>query len=753
MTATLPRTYVRESLAPEPERAAITRRWHTYRRVMGVIGAVVGAAAGILLSWPAMGVVAVLGIALMVDASLALKSERSDTTQTIAIDILLTGFAAFVIAAPGTALGAVVAYFLLVVAVLSDARRAWILASLAVGTGFAATVAADIVGVAAQSAQRSIVAGIVIVAVFSIAMVGISQEVLSATKRVESRSGRKLEVAAAVSAASRALVASDDVGAFPDALDAIRHAMHTVVVFVERNVEDDDLGLCSVVVERSIDEQHSHASFDRSAMMAWSTMPGARSHLEGGAPFFYRVEESRGTAHDRGGESGIRTEVDVPIIVNGEWVGVMGAADDDPDREWQTDDLLLLRTMAELTAAVWERVEGHRVRESLIGSLDGRLRYEEALAKSSRSLLGENATDLGEALETIGLAAMVDEVYVSEVVPADEGEPCSLVTDAWSTSALARTHSRDDVISYESMPGVRQLLQSNNVAYWFDDPVRSISVAINIEGAWFGSVTFVRHDSPIKWGDRDVAFFQAIADILSAYFERSRNRIRLEESLSSKDQLIASVSHELRSPLTAVVGLADELIRAGDEFGSEERLQLMEIISESSREMADLIEDLLVAARSEEGILPVFPERMDLSLVAQSVLAQITVPEDWQITIEDTDSVAYADPVRVRQIIRNLLSNALRYGASPVTVSFSRTDATALVVVHDSGHGIPDNERDRIFEPYGRAPSSRTVEASVGLGLALSRRLSQLMGGSLTYVDGEGSTFRLTVPLPVESDR
>jgi two-component system sensor histidine kinase MtrB len=272
--------------------------------------------------------------------------------------------------------------------------------------------------------------------------------------------------------------------------------------------------------------------------------------------------------------------------------------------------------------------------------------------------------------------------------------------------------------------------------------------AINVSGAWFGTLAFVRHDGAAVWSERDVSFCRTIADILSAYYERAENRARLEHSLASKDQLIASVSHELRTPLTAVVGLAEELMTAGDTFDVDERNQLVEIMAESSREMADLVEDLLVAARSEDGSLPVFPDRIDLSLLAQSVISQLIIPEDAEVEVEDSDSVAYGDPVRVRQIIRNLLTNAFRYGESPITISVAQTNGWATLDVRDSGTGIPDADRERIFEPYGRAESSRTVKTSVGLGLALSRRLARLMDGNLTYVEGDGATFRLSLPLP-----
>jgi signal transduction histidine kinase len=732
----------------ESERAVVTRRWHTYRRITGATAAVLGVIAGLVLAWPAMIMIVVIGLAGAADASLALKNQRSGTNPTIVADILFTGVALLVLGVPGPAVGAVVAYFVLVVAVLGESDNAWVIGVLAVGVGFVASFLPHAMGLHDQPIERSIVSGVVVVIVFGVSTIGVAHEFVRANRMGARSSGRKIEIAEAISIASRALVARDDVGAMAKALDAIRAAMHTSVVFIERNVESDSRGLCAVVEERSIDREHEHSSFDRSALTPWSAMPGARSHLEGGAPFFYRVEEARGTPFDRGGDAGIRVEVDVPIVVNGVWVGVVGAADHDAERAWQTDDLILLRTLADLASSVWERADGSRARDSLIGTLDGRLRYEEAIARSSRALLGEQSSDLAPALAAVGVAGKVDEVLVAETVSAERGDPAARVLEVWAAPGVAAAYEVSEEISYDDMPDVQRTLQNDEIAFWDDVASHRIIAPIHVAGAWYGTVSFARHESSRIWADRDVTFCRTIADILSAFFERSQNRARLEHSLTSKDQLIASVSHELRTPLTAVVGLADELISAGDSFDVEERNQLMAIVAESSREMADLVEDMLVAARSEDGSLPVFPDRIDLSLLAQSVVTQISVPEGVEVAVEDSDSVAFGDPVRVRQIIRNLLTNAFRYGSSPITVSVGQNNGTAFLDVRDSGSGIPDADRERIFEPYGRAESSRTVKASVGLGLALSRRLAELMDGELSYVQGDGATFRLSLPIP-----
>ncbi len=264
---------------PESKRVAITRRWHRYRRITGLLAVVLAALAGLVLSWPAMVLVAVIGLAGFTDASLAIRNQRQHANPTIAADILFTGVALMAIGVPGPAVGAVVAYFVLVVAVLGDSESAWLLGALAIVAGFAASLVPHVSGLHDQPLERSLVAGIVVVAVFGVSTIGLAKEFVRANRRGAESTGRKIEVAQAISAASRALVAQDDVGAMNNALAEIRDAMDVAVVFVERNVEKESLGLCAVVAESSIDTRHEHPSFDRSATSPCAALPGARSHL------------------------------------------------------------------------------------------------------------------------------------------------------------------------------------------------------------------------------------------------------------------------------------------------------------------------------------------------------------------------------------------------------------------------------------------------------------------------------------------
>jgi signal transduction histidine kinase len=224
---------------------------------------------------------------------------------------------------------------------------------------------------------------------------------------------------------------------------------------------------------------------------------------------------------------------------------------------------------------------------------------------------------------------------------------------------------------------------------------------------------------------------------------------RLESLVRSKDEFVASVSHELRTPLSAVLGFAQILRDESHDLTPSERLELTNTIANEANDIAGIVEDLLVAARSEIGALHVTKVPVDLRAnVAQVVeVMPPTSQELIHIGLQRPDARAVGDPVRVRQIIRNLLSNAIRYGGDRITVDIVAIEGTMLVSVSDNGPGVPPSERERIFEAYEIAHDPGSQPSSVGLGLAVARRLARLMGGELSYErTGNVSVFELQLP-------
>lgn len=221
----------------------------------------------------------------------------------------------------------------------------------------------------------------------------------------------------------------------------------------------------------------------------------------------------------------------------------------------------------------------------------------------------------------------------------------------------------------------------------------------------------------------------------------------LERLVRSKDEFVASVSHELRTPLTAVHGFASELRERRGDFGENEAAELVEMIADQSAEVANLVEDLLVSARAEIGQLVVAPTEVDLAVEVSGIIESF--PSAVQVTVHAADGgpLAFADPVRLRQIVRNLLTNAERYGGSEVAVVLTDGDELVKLEVRDSGSAIPEEHRKGIFEAYQRLHDPAGQPAGVGLGLTVSRQLARLMNGDLEYrYDGRWSTFQLTLP-------
>lgn len=218
----------------------------------------------------------------------------------------------------------------------------------------------------------------------------------------------------------------------------------------------------------------------------------------------------------------------------------------------------------------------------------------------------------------------------------------------------------------------------------------------------------------------------------------------LADLVASKDELVASVSHELRTPITTIMGMAFELRDHGEDFTAEEAQELIGLIADQSRELSNIVEDLLVAARSDAETLVIRPEVVPIRHELEQIVASTghTVPE----IDAPPDAYAWADPLRFRQILRNLLSNAKRYGGSTVRISAVVEGTTALVSVYDDGPGVPEGDEDTIFEPYTRSTRDEALPGSIGLGLPVSRRLARLMGGDLVYRYDGGSVFEVRLP-------
>ena len=222
---------------------------------------------------------------------------------------------------------------------------------------------------------------------------------------------------------------------------------------------------------------------------------------------------------------------------------------------------------------------------------------------------------------------------------------------------------------------------------------------------------------------------------------------KLKGLVRAKDELVASISHEIRTPLSVVLGLASELRDRYVDFDPHMHQEFASLITDQGQEMANIVEDLLVAARADTGSIVLSPGVVDLHGEVEATARSLPEYELRGTLSNRADAQCWGDPGRIRQILRNLITNARRYGGDDIVIATRRFDDHIELDVVDDGSGVSEDEAGTIFEPFGRAHSAGTQPGSIGLGLSVSRDLARRMGGDLVYSRvAEQTVFTLTLP-------
>jgi two-component system sensor histidine kinase KdpD len=251
--------------------------------------------------------------------------------------------------------------------------------------------------------------------------------------------------------------------------------------------------------------------------------------------------------------------------------------------------------------------------------------------------------------------------------------------------------------------------------------------------------------NPLHWFV--LVAFLAASIVATQLFERSRNEAVLRESVRAKDAVIASLSHDLRAPLTTIKALAHDIAAEGDDRALT--------IEEESDRLHALVADVLDLSRLTSGAaqLAIEPnEAEDLLGAALQRVSGASNGRQIRVELDERHPLLFGrfDFAQTLRVLVNLLDNALKYSpsAEAVVLAAKRDGPWLVFSVHDRGKGVPPGERDRIFEPFYRPPGVPPDVHGAGLGLSIARVLAEAQGGSLSYAEREdgGSVFTLRVP-------
>jgi len=219
-----------------------------------------------------------------------------------------------------------------------------------------------------------------------------------------------------------------------------------------------------------------------------------------------------------------------------------------------------------------------------------------------------------------------------------------------------------------------------------------------------------------------------------------------------RSDFVARISHELRTPMTGVYGAAQTLLHREVELTPEQRRMFLKMIASEAARLSQITEEVLMTSQLDRGDLTVQRTPVDVAEVVRSAVHAMRPLADSltiELVIEEEIGIASGDADRIQQVLVNLLDNAAKYGSAPVKVSAARTNGLVRIAVSDSGPGIGTLDRDRIFEKFYRADSQlKQAGRGTGLGLYISRELTELMGGRLVLASppGEGATFVVELP-------
>jgi PAS domain S-box-containing protein len=267
----------------------------------------------------------------------------------------------------------------------------------------------------------------------------------------------------------------------------------------------------------------------------------------------------------------------------------------------------------------------------------------------------------------------------------------------------------------------------------------------------------VRHEEALR--QQALQLERMMTDLTSANDELNRRQEDLERAMSARSRFYASMSHELRTPINAVLGYSTLLLE--NIYGplNEKQAEGIQRTQRAAKHLLELVNDVLDLSKIEAGKIDLRLQPVSFPTLIEELFVTVRPLADKhgsKLSLEFTESqplTIVSDPRRVRQILLNLLSNAIKFGGGkPIQVNIERTPEDGVTVaVTDKGEGIAPEDQDRIFQEFVQLGKTQLQEGT-GLGLPISRRLAELLHGSLTCTSevGSGSTFKLTLPSTAE---
>jgi PAS domain S-box-containing protein len=412
--------------------------------------------------------------------------------------------------------------------------------------------------------------------------------------------------------------------------------------------------------------------------------------------------------------------------------------------------------------------------------LESREALLDATARCAQRLLAEELSAVLHAcLAQLGTAANASRTYIFRVLP-DEPACTMTMIDEWCAPGVApeiatpemqrlvlATHNLQrwgaELSAGRPMVAVVSELPDAEQSMFLNQDIRSLAVLpVTVAGAWWGSIGFDDCLAERRWSPSELAALATAAGLIGAAFTRGKveddlrsARDAAQAAANAKAAFLANMSHEIRTPMNGIIGMSELMLGMGLDQSQSEAART---INRSAEALLTVLNDVLDFSKVEAGKLELESIPFELPLIVQDLAAlfRTRLADDQTRLVVDIEpslpSHWIGDPGRIRQILANLLGNAVKFTSrGQIRLGIGRDGDQLRLEVSDTGIGIPADRIPHLFLPFTQADASTTRRfGGTGLGLAITRRLVEAMSGTISLNSQEGVGSRFTVLLPLQ---